>query len=154
MPIVGEDLLRAFLQIVLFTVFLLQAVSEKTLCTKGFTSNLIFLHENNCNYNSCRFSNNFAFILVFPLLQTKTRTSSQQVVWYLEIFLIFELCFKAMRNSIDLYKGTFLHVIPVCIMVPLFIYIFINHHMMITITLLIAVSIYCYLITVYTNSYQ
>ena len=73
-PIVGEDLLRAFLQIVLFTVFLLQAVSEKALCTKDFTSNLIFLHENNCNYNSCRFSNNFAFILVFPLLQTKTRT--------------------------------------------------------------------------------
>ena len=92
--------------------------------------------------------------LFFLYYKQKQEPGSQQVVWYLEIFLIFELCFKAMRNSIDLYKGTFLHVIPVCIMVPLFIYIFINHHMMITITLLIAVSIYCYLITVYTNSYQ
>ena len=27
------------------------------------------------------------------------------------------LCFKAMLNSIDFYKGMFLHVIPVCIIV-------------------------------------
>ena len=30
------------------------------------------------------------------------------------------LCFKGMQNSIDFYKRIFLHIIPVCIIVPWF----------------------------------
>ena len=45
--------------------FVIQVISEKKLCSEGFTSNLrdIVLHENNCDYHSYRFSYKFSFIL-------------------------------------------------------------------------------------------
>ena len=61
----------------------------------------IFLHENNRNHDSHRFSCKFAFILFLSFLTNQKQESG-------------------MPNSIDFYKGIFLHVIPVRMIVPYF----------------------------------
>ena len=61
--------------------FVIQVISKKGLCSKGFTSNLIwkrYIHENNRIYNSYRFSYKFAFIQ-FMSFQTKPKTR----IWFL-----------------------------------------------------------------------
>ena len=85
----------------------------------------IFLHENNYNYNSYRFSYKFTFALFLFFPANQKQKSGFQQVGGLVTRNIFVFClqwnalyFKAMPNSRDLYKGTFLHVIPVRIIVP------------------------------------
>ena len=95
----------------------------------------IFLHENNCNYNSCRFNYKFAFIFfLYFLTNQKQKSGFQQVSGLvtinISVFLFIvsrnpgdevewvSLYFKTMSNSINFYKGTFLHVIPVRVIVP------------------------------------
>ena len=49
--------------------FVFQVICEKTLGNKNFTSNFRdILYENNCNYNSSKFSYKFAFI---PFLSSR-----------------------------------------------------------------------------------
>ena len=85
----------------------------------------IFLHENNCNYNSYKFSYKFAFIpFLFFLWNQKQKSSFQHVgglvtrdisAFYLKRVALY---FRAMPNSVDFYKEIFLHVAPVRIVVP------------------------------------
>ena len=92
--------------------FLIQVISDKTLCSKSFTSNLrIFLHENNRNYISFRFSYKFAFILFLSFLTNQKQESGFQQVGGLVTRNIFAFClqrvalyFKGMPNSIDFLK--------------------------------------------------
>ena len=105
---------------------MIQVISEKTLCSKGFTSNLRdILHQNNRNYNSYRFSYKFAFILFLSFLTNQKQESGFRQVGGLVTRNISAFClyrvalyFKAMPNSIDFYKGIFLHVVPARIIVP------------------------------------
>ena len=85
------------------------------------------LHENNCNYDSYRFSYKYAFILFLSFLDNQKQESSFQqvcsvVTRNISVFCLYRvaLYFKAMPNSIDFYKGIFLHVIPVRMIVPCF----------------------------------
>ena len=123
-PIVGKELLMAFYRLVLHfgdSSDLWKKKKKKKMFSKGFNSNLRY----NCNYNSHRFSYKFAFILFLSFLTNQKQESGfQQVgclvtknIWFLFIASVM-LYFKAMSNSIDFYKGIFLHVIPVCIIVP------------------------------------
>ena len=78
----------------------------------------MFLHENNRNYSSCIFSYKFAFIFFLSFLTNEKQEPGFQQVGGLEtinisVFCLVALYFKAMPNSIDFYKGIFLHVIPV-----------------------------------------
>ena len=80
----------------------------------------VFLHENNRNYNSYRFSYKFAFILFLSFLTNQKQESGFQQVGGLVPRNIFVFCwkgialfFKAMPDSVDLYEGIFVHVIPV-----------------------------------------
>ena len=78
-PIVGGDLLRACSTGCFIYSFVIQVISEKTLCSKYFTSSLrVFLHENNRNYNFY-FSYKSGFIQLFVLFykrKTKIRFSA------------------------------------------------------------------------------
>ena len=85
----------------------------------------IFLHENNRNYNSYRFSYEFIFILFLSFLTNQKQESSFQQVGGLVTRNISAFClkrlalyFKAIPISTDFYKGIFLHVIPVRIIGP------------------------------------
>ena len=85
----------------------------------------MFLHENNRNYNSYRFDYKFVFILFLPFLTNQKQESGFQQVGGLVTRNIsafsaqrVALYFKAIPNSIDFYKGIFLHVVPVRIIVP------------------------------------
>ena len=85
----------------------------------------IFLHENNRNYNSYKFSYKFAFILFFSFLTNQKQESGFQQVGGLVTRNIPCFCLqqaaiylKATLNSIDFYKGIFLNIIPACIIVP------------------------------------
>ena len=85
----------------------------------------IFLHENKRNYNFSIFSDKFAFILFFSFLtDQKQKSGFYQVgglaIKSISVFCLYQvtLYFKAMPNSIDVYKGIFLHVIHVSIIFP------------------------------------
>ena len=85
----------------------------------------MFLHENNRNYSSCIFSYKFAFIFFLSFLTNEKQEPGFQQVGGLEtinvsVFCLVALYFKAMPNSIDFYKGIFLHVIPVLFFVFVF----------------------------------
>ena len=61
--------------------FVIQVISEKILYNTGFTSSLRdFLHENNRNYNSYRFSYRFAFILFLSFLTNQNQELGFQQV--------------------------------------------------------------------------
>ena len=68
-----------------------------------------------------------------PFLQTKQKSSFQQVgglvMRNISVFCLqrVALYFKTTPNSIDFYKGIFLHVIPVRIIVPWFNIILLRH---------------------------
>ena len=85
----------------------------------------IFLHENNRDYNSYK----FAFVLfLFFLTNQRQKSGSQQIDGLVtKKYLFFVFCltesrshFKTMSNLIDFYKGIFLQVTPVCIIIPWF----------------------------------
>ena len=114
------------LQVVLFTVLWFKWSVRKHCVAKVLLAIWeIFLHENNRNYNSYRFSYKFAFILFLSFLTNqKQKSGFQQVgglvtinisVFYLEWAALY---FKAVANSIDFYKRIFLDVIPDRIIVP------------------------------------
>ena len=74
----------------------------------------IFLHENNNNYNSNRFSYKFAFIFFLSFLTNQKQESDFQQVGGLVARNISAFClyrvvfyFQTMPNSIDFYKGIF-----------------------------------------------
>ena len=98
-------------------------ISEKTLCSKVFTSNLrCILHENDCNYNSYRFSYKFAFILFLSFLTNQKPDSGFQQVDGLatrniSAFSFIATCAQLQSHAeiIDFYKEIFLHVIPASI---------------------------------------
>ena len=84
-----------------------------------------FFSEKNCNYNSCKFCYKFAFIPFLAIRRIQKQESNFQQVGGLVTRYIPVLClqlvalyFKGMLNSIDFYKGIFLHVIPVGIIGP------------------------------------
>ena len=67
----------------------------------------------------------FALIFFLPFLTNEKQESDFQqvgglVTRYISVFCLWRvvLYFKAMPNSIDFYKGIFLHVFPVRIIVP------------------------------------
>ena len=70
--------------------FVLQVISEKT-CIAKISEGIWkrFLYENNCNYNSNKFSDKFYFSLVYLFVETKDKNEifSKLVIWQQEIFL-------------------------------------------------------------------
>ena len=61
--------------------FVIQVISEKTLCRKDFTSNLRDIFAwNNRNYDSYIFTYKFAFILFFSFLTNQKEESGFQQV--------------------------------------------------------------------------
>ena len=83
------------------------------------------LDENNRNYDLNSFSCKFAFILFLSFLTNQKQESDFQQIGGLVTRDISVFClqrvvlyFKVMPNSIDFYKGIFLHFIPVRIIVP------------------------------------
>ena len=82
----------------------------------------ISLHENNCNCNSYKVSYKFTFIPFLSFLRNQKQESNFKQVGGLvrrniSVFSLkrVALYFRAIPNSIDYYKGIFLHVIAVCI---------------------------------------
>ena len=71
------------LQVVLFTILLFKWSVKKHCVAKVLLAIWeIFLHENNCNYNSYRFSYKFSFILFYFLsYKPKSRTRSSASWW-------------------------------------------------------------------------
>ena len=109
--------------------FEIQVINEKTLSPAKVLLTIwdIFLRENNCNYNSYEFSCKLDFILFLSFLANQKQKSDFQqggalVTRNISVFCLqwTVLYFKAMPDSIDFYKGIFLYVIPVPIMVPCF----------------------------------
>ena len=106
--------------------FMIQVISQKAMCSKGFLAIWeILLHGNNHNYSSYRFSDKFTFTLCLSLLTNRKQGSGFEQIgslvrrnisafnlWWVEFH------FKTTLNSINLCEGIFLHVIPVCIIVP------------------------------------
>ena len=113
------------LQVALFTILWFKWSVKKHCVAKVLLAIWeIFLHENNCNYNSYRFSYKFAFIFFLSFIANQKQESGFQQVCGLVMRRISVFCFWrvtlyliAMSNSIDCYKGIFLHVIPVRIIV-------------------------------------
>ena len=85
-----------------------------------------FLLESNCKYYSYRFSYKFAFILFLPFLTNQKQKPGFQQVGSLVTGNISVFLFITSRALLQsqtefnrlFYKGIFLHVIPVCIIVP------------------------------------
>ena len=111
-----------------YRLFYLQ-FSIKVISKKHWTARVweISSIENNRNFNSHRFNYKFAFILFLSFLTNQTQESSFQQVGGLVTRNISAFCLqrvaldsKAMPNSVNFYKGIFLHDIPVCIVVPCF----------------------------------
>ena len=100
---------------------MIQVISEKTLCSKGFTSNMKII----VNIIPTDLVTNWLFILFFVLsYKPKQESGFQQVgglvtrnisVFYLQPVAFY---FKAILTSVDFYKGIFLYVIPVRIIFP------------------------------------
>ena len=126
MPIVGKDLLRAFCSLFYLQFCDLSDHWKNTGVAKiSLAIWKIFLHENNCNYDSHRFSYEFVFILFLSFLTNQKQESCFQQIdglvtrnisaFYLQRVVLY--C-KAIPNSINFYRGIFLNVIPVRIIVP------------------------------------
>ena len=101
-------------------------ISENVLCSKGFTSNLrdIFYVKIIVTIILPDLVTNSLLFSFCPFLQTKKPESRVQQVGGLvtrntSVFCLkgVALYFKAMPNSIDFYKGIFLHGIPVRVIV-------------------------------------
>ena len=85
----------------------------------------MFLHENNRNYNSYRFSDKSVFILFLSYLTNQKQESGFQqvgglVTRYISVFFIASCALLQRHVEFNrlFYKGIFLHVIPVRIIVP------------------------------------
>ena len=79
-PIVGVDLLRAF-----HRLFYLQFCDTSDHCVANVLLTIweIFLHQNNPNYNSYRFSYKFAFIPFLSFLTNQKQESGFQLLsWW------------------------------------------------------------------------
>ena len=123
-PIVGKELLMAFYRLVLHfgdSSDLWKKKKKKKCLAKG----LIAIWDIIATIILTDLVTNslLSFFLSF-LTNQKQESGFQQVgclvtknIWFLFIASVM-LYFKAMSNSIDFYKGIFLHVIPVCIIVP------------------------------------
>ena len=101
-------------------------ISENLLCSKDFTSNLrdIFYVKIVVTIILSDLVTNSLLLSFCPFLQTKKPESGAQQVGGLvtrntSVFCLkgVALYFKAMPNSIDFYKGIFLHGIPVRVIV-------------------------------------
>ena len=75
-PIMGEDLLRAFCRF--FYLRFCDSKDQGKKCVAKILVEIweVFLHENNCNYNSHRFNYKFAFILCLSFLTNQKQESS------------------------------------------------------------------------------
>ena len=80
----------------------------------------IFLHENSRNYTSYRVSNKFSFVPYLTFIAKQKKESGVQqvsglVTGNISVFCLkrVTLYLKAIPNSIDFYKGIFVHVVPV-----------------------------------------
>ena len=123
--IVGQDLPRTYYRFFFFPVLSFKWSVKKHCVTKVLLAIWeIILRENNCNYNSYRFSCKFFILFLSFLTNQKQESGFQQVVGLvtrnISVFCLLRvaLCFKTMLNSIDFYGGIFLLVILVRIIVP------------------------------------
>ena len=132
--IVGEDLFNycahswrgfaeAVLQVVSFTVLCFKW-SVKKHCVANILQGIwmIFLYENNCNYNSYKFSYKSTLISFFSFRRNQKQESNiyqegDLVTRNIYLFC-FTIYFTGILNSKDFYKRIFLHVIPARIIVP------------------------------------
>ena len=108
-----------------------QAISEKALRNKGFISNFrdVFRVKIIVTISPADVVTNSLSCFFCPFFQTKRQEQSLQKVGggVTRNFSVFQLqqavlYFKAIPNLIDFYRGIFLHVGPVCIIVPCFYY--------------------------------
>ena len=126
MPIVGKDLLRAF-----YRLFYLKFCDSSDQWKKHCVTKIllaaweIFLHENNRNYISYIFGYKFAFIVfLFISYEPKTRIWFSASWWstnekyFFLLFIASRVLLQSHAEFNRLYKGIFLHVIPVRIIVP------------------------------------
>ena len=120
-----QEFAEGVLQVVLFTVLWFKSSMEKYCVGVLLAIWEIFLHEDNRNNISKRFSYKFALILFLSFVTNQKQELGFQQVVSLVTRNISAFClkrvalyFKAMPNSIDFGKGIFLHVIPVRIIAP------------------------------------
>ena len=95
-------------------------VGEETLCSKGFTSNLRdILHENNRTIIPTYLVTKSLLYSFCPFLQTENKKVGGLSTRNISAFCLYQdaLYSKAIPNSIEFYKGIFLHVILVRIIV-------------------------------------
>ena len=115
---------ESVLQVALFTVLWFKWSVKKHCVAKVLLAiSDIFLHENNGNYSSCRFSYKFGFILFVSFTSQKQKPGFQEVVRLVvtNISVCLERVqpyFKATLNSRDFCKAIFLHFVPVRIIFP------------------------------------
>ena len=111
--------------------FVIQVISEKNRVAKILLAIWdIFLHENNCNYNSYRFTYKFDFILFLPFFTNQKQESGFEQVGGLVTRNISVFClqqvglyFNTIPNSIEFYKvefykEIFVYLIPIPIIAP------------------------------------
>ena len=90
-PIIGEDLLKAFYgtDCIIYS-FAIQVISEKHYIAKVLPGiGEILLQENNCSKNSCKFSYKFAFILFLSILTKKSKNKVFEQVYDMVTINIF-----------------------------------------------------------------
>ena len=135
MSIVDEDLLRRFYRLFYSVSWFKWSVKKHCLAKVLIANSETFLHEKIRNYSSFRFSYKFAFTLFLLFLANQKQESGFQQVGGLvtrntSVFCLqrIMLYVRAMPNSIDFFKGIFLHVLPVrIIIVPCFGDCFLSH---------------------------
>ena len=128
--VVGVDLLKAFYKLWSCFSFVIQVISEKNTCSKGFTRNFfeIFLHKNNLTIIPTNLVRISFFIYFYPFLETKNKN---QIFWQVGGLVTRNICFlfiasrfKVVPNLIDFHKGIFLHVTLTFFSYMLWAYIF------------------------------
>ena len=97
--IIGGDLLRAF-YVLFYLRFCGSSDQSKKHCVAKILLAIwgIFLHENNCNYNSYRFNYKFAFIFFLSFLTNQKQKSGFQQVSGLVTINISVFLFIVSRN--------------------------------------------------------
>lgn len=101
--------------------FVFQVINKKSLPAIWET----YSYENICNYNSNKFSYKLIFISPFCcFVETKTNNRIFQKVdgrvtknVFVFDYSKLQFYFKDMANSTGFFQGSFLHIIPVCIIV-------------------------------------
>ena len=102
--------------------FVIQVISEKTLCSTEFTGNLRDIFTSQLQFLQILLQIRFdlLFVLFYKAKELGFQQVASLVTRYISAFCLerVALYFKAMPNSINFYKGIFIYIVPVRIIVP------------------------------------